>query len=69
MYLIGAAVTGVFGFVYFGLLDTGVTTIIFVAIVLAHSRHDVRPAGGLIAESFTGRLRYNGSSLGISSHR
>jgi hypothetical protein len=33
MYMIGAVVTGVFGFVYFGLLNTGVATIIFLAIV------------------------------------
>src|ERR1051325_11554053 len=33
MYLIGAAVTGVFGFVYFGMLDTGSAAMIFLAIV------------------------------------
>ena len=30
MYMIGAAVTGVFGFVYFGMLDTGSAAIIFL---------------------------------------
>jgi len=29
MYMIGAVVTGIFGFVYFGMLNTGVTAIIF----------------------------------------
>jgi metabolite-proton symporter len=66
MYMIGAAVTGVFGFVYFGLLETGVASIIFVAIVLSLIPHDMMygPQAALIAESFTGRLRYSGSSLG-----
>src|SRR5213075_2792246 len=41
MYIIGAAVTGVFGFVYFGLLDTGEAAIIFLAIVLSLVPHDM----------------------------
>src|SRR6202007_961996 len=32
MYLIGAATCGVFGFIYFGLLNTGSLTLIFLAI-------------------------------------
>jgi hypothetical protein len=66
MYMIGAVVTGVFGFVYFGLLNTGVATIIFLAIVVSLVPHDMMygPQAALIAESFTGRLRYSGSSLG-----
>jgi hypothetical protein len=56
----------VFGFVYFGLLNTGVATIIFLAIVVSLVPHDMMygPQAALIAESFTGRLRYSGSSLG-----
>jgi metabolite-proton symporter len=66
MYLIGAVVTGVFGFVYFGLLNTGAASIIFFAIVLSLVPHDMMygPQAALIAESFTGRLRYSGASLG-----
>ncbi|GAC1334608.1 MAG: MFS transporter [Beijerinckiaceae bacterium] len=66
MYMIGAAVTGVFGFAYFAMLNTGSTTIIFVAVVLSLVPHDMLygPQAALIAESFTGRLRYSGSSLG-----
>ena len=66
MYLIGAIVTGVFGFIYFGMLNTGSTTIIFIAIILSLIPHDMMygPQAALIAESFTGRLRYSGSSLG-----
>jgi metabolite-proton symporter len=66
MYMIGAAVTGVFGFVYFAMLNTGSETLIFIAIILSLVPHDMLygPQAALIAESFTGRLRYSGSSLG-----
>ncbi|MFB9265842.1 MFS transporter [Bradyrhizobium erythrophlei] len=66
MYMIGAAVTGVFGFIYFALLNTGSATIIFLTIVVSLIPHDMQygPQAALIAESFTGRLRYSGSSLG-----
>jgi metabolite-proton symporter len=66
MYLIGAATVGVFGFIYFGLLDTGVAGLVFLAIVLSLVPHDMMygPQAALIAESFTGRLRYSGASLG-----
>jgi MFS family permease len=66
MYLIGAAVMGVFGFLYFGLLDTGSSALIFIAIVLSLVPHDMQygPQAALIAESFTPRLRYSGASMG-----
>lgn len=66
MYMIGAALTGVFGFIYFALLETGNPTVIFFAIVLSLVPHDMMygPQAALIAESFSGRLRYSGSSLG-----
>jgi MFS family permease len=66
MYMIGAVVTGVFGFIYFAMLNTGAETIIFLAIILSLIPHDMLygPQAALIAESFTGRLRYSGSSLG-----
>jgi metabolite-proton symporter len=66
MYMLGAVVTGVFGFVYFGMVNTGILTVIFVAIVLSLVPHDMMygPQAALIAESFTGRLRYSGCSLG-----
>src|SRR5204863_9255799 len=65
MYMIGAAVTGIFGFVYFAMLNTGSAAIIFLAIVLSLIPHDMQygPQAAMIAESFTGRLRYSGSSL------
>jgi len=66
MYLLGAATMGAFGFLYFTLLDTAVPGWIFVAIVLSLIPHDMMygPQAALIAESFTGRLRYSGASLG-----
>jgi len=66
MYMIGAAVTGVFAFIYFAMLKTGSEPVIFLAIVLSLIPHDMQygPQAALIAESFTGRLRYSGSSLG-----
>jgi MFS family permease len=53
MYLIGAATVGVFGFLYFAMVDTAIP-------------HDMQygPQAALIAEAFTPRLRYSGSSLG-----
>jgi MFS family permease len=66
MYLIGAATTGVFGFLYFGLLDTAAPALVFIAIVLSIIPHDMQygPQAALIAEAFTPRLRYSGASLG-----
>jgi MFS family permease len=65
-YLIGAVLTGVFGFVYFAMLDTGVPALVFMAIVLSLVPHDIMygPQAALIAEQFPGRLRYSGASLG-----
>jgi metabolite-proton symporter len=66
MYMIGAVVTGVFGFIYFAMLNTGSEPIIFLAVILSLVPHDMLygPQAALIAESFTGRLRYSGASLG-----
>ena len=66
MYMIGAAGTGVFGFIYFALLNTAVPGWIFLAIILSLVPHNMMygPQAALIAESFTGRLRYSGASLG-----
>jgi len=66
MYLIGAVLTGVFGFVYFTLIDTTVPWLVFLAIVLSLIPHDLMygPQAALIAEAFTPRLRYSGASLG-----
>jgi MFS family permease len=65
MYIIGAATMGVFGFIYFGMIDTGSSALIFIAMVLSLIPHDMQygPQAALIAESFTPRLRYSGASI------
>src|SRR5207302_11280534 len=65
-YLIGAATVGVFGFLYFEMVDTAIPSMVFIAIVLSLIPHDMQygPQAALIAEAFTPRLRYSGSSLG-----
>ncbi|PYR37702.1 MAG: MFS transporter [Acidobacteria bacterium] len=66
VYMLGAVVTGVYGFVYFALLDTRVPVLVVAAIVLSLIPHDMLygPQAALIAESFPARLRYSGASLG-----
>src|SRR5262249_31064601 len=65
--LIGAAIMGVWGFVYFALMNTAIPGIVFLAIALSLIAHDMMwgPQGALIAECFTPRLRYSGFSLGF----
>ena len=66
MYLIGVVVVGLFGFLYFGMVDTALPSAVFIAIVLSLIPHDMQygPQAALIAEAFTPRLRYSGASLG-----
>jgi MFS family permease len=66
MYLIGAVTMGIWGFVYFTMLNTAVPGWIFLAIVLSFIPHDMMygPQAALIAECFSPRLRYSGASLG-----
>ncbi len=66
IYMLGAAATGAYGFFYFGLLDTRVPALVFTAIALSLLPHDLMygPQAALIAESFDGRVRYSGASLG-----
>ena len=66
VYMVGAALTGIYGFAYFHLLDTRTPALVVLAIVLSLIPHDIMygPQAALIAESFTGRLRYSGASLG-----
>jgi MFS family permease len=66
MFMIGAATTGVFSFVYFGMLQTANPTLVFAAIVLSLIPHSMMygPQAAMIAECFTPRLRYSGASLG-----
>jgi MFS family permease len=66
MYLIGVVTMGVFGFIYFAMVDTAAPVLVFIAIVLSLIPHDMQygPQAALIAESFVPNLRYSGASLG-----
>jgi MFS family permease len=65
MYILGCVAMGVFGFIYFAMVDTGNPVLIFLAMVLSLIPHDMQygPQAALIAESFTPRLRYSGASI------
>jgi len=54
IYMFGAALVGFYGFAYFRLLDTRMPYLVVM----------YGPQAALIAESFPGRLRYSGASLG-----
>ncbi len=66
MYMIGCVFVAVYGFVWFGLLDSKLPVLIFIGIALAGLPIMTMygPEAALIAESFSPRLRYSGSSLG-----
>jgi MFS family permease len=66
MYIIGCLFVAIFGFVYFAMLDTKVPALIFIAVALSGLPIMTMygPEAALIAESFSPRLRYSGSSLG-----
>jgi MFS family permease len=66
MFMFGCVVMGIFGFIYFAMLDTMNPTIIFIAISISllPVMTLYGPEAALIAESFSPRLRYSGASLG-----
>jgi len=66
IYILGAALTGIYGFVYFGLLGTLVPALVFLGIAISLIPHNMQygPQAAMIAESFPGRLRYSGASIG-----
>ena len=66
IYLIGAGITGVWGFVYFALLDSGIAWLVFFALVVALIPHAMQygPQASIIAENFPTNLRYTGAGLG-----
>ena len=67
MYMIGAAFSGLYGFIYFTLLNTMSPTLIFVAVALSllPIMTLYGPQAALIAELFAPRLRYSGAGLGF----
>jgi metabolite-proton symporter len=66
VYTVGIVLVAVFAFPYFALLDSRMASLVFLGVVLSLIPHDLQygPQASLIAESFTGRLRYSGASLG-----
>jgi MFS family permease len=66
VYIIGSLLTGLYGFVYFGLLNTAAPALIVIAIILSFIPHDIMygPQAALISEQFTPRMRYSGCSIG-----
>lgn len=66
MFMIGCVFMGIFGFVYVAMLNTGIPWVIFLAIAISllPVMTEYGPEAALIAESFTPRLRYSGTSLG-----
>ena len=67
LYLIGAVAVGIFGFVYFAMMNTALPALMFLAIVLSFIPHDIMwgTQAALIAECFPARLRYSGASIGF----
>jgi MFS family permease len=67
MYVIGAIAVGIFGFLYFALLDSQVPALMFLAVMLSFVPHGLifGPQAALFAECFTPRLRYSGTSIGF----
>jgi metabolite-proton symporter len=67
VYLFGAAVTALWAYPLFRLLDTGSTPLVWlalvVALVFAHSPM-YGPQAAFLAELFDTRVRYSGASLG-----
>jgi MFS family permease len=66
VYMLGAATMGIWGFLYFTMLDSGVGWLVFVALCLGLIPHAMQygPQASLIAESFPTSLRYGGAGLG-----
>jgi metabolite-proton symporter len=64
--IVGCLVMMVLPFAYFALLDSRALPLIALAIVMGLPLHDLQygPQAAFIAESFPGRLRYSGASLG-----
>jgi MFS family permease len=65
-YLNGTIAMGIFGFIYFALLNSQAPALIFLGVTLSLIMHGILygPQAALIAECFTPRLRYSGCSIG-----
>jgi metabolite-proton symporter len=66
VYGVGVVLVGVIAFPYFAMLNSKVGALVMLAVILSLIPHDFQygPQASLIAENFTGRLRYSGASIG-----
>ncbi|MFN2451267.1 MAG: MFS transporter [Candidatus Dormibacteria bacterium] len=66
VYGVGVIGIGLFAFPYFAMLDSKSAALVVLAVIISLIPHDLQygPQAALIAESFTGRVRYSGASLG-----
>jgi MFS family permease len=66
VYGIGIVAVGVYAFPYFGLLNTKVSGLVLLAIVVSLALHDIMygPQAALISETFGTGVRYSGAGLG-----
>ena len=66
IYMLGAAITGIYGFVMFGAMGSGIAVIAFLGVFLALIPHGMQygPQAALIAESFPTSVRYAGAGMG-----
>ena len=66
IYMLGAALTGVYGFVMFGAMNSGIALVAFLGVFFALIPHGMQygPQAALIAESFPTSLRYAGAGMG-----
>src|ERR1700740_690241 len=66
MYIIGCVFVAIFTFVYFAMLDTRIPWVMFTAVALSFIPVMTMygPEAALIAEAYTPRLRYSGTSIG-----
>ena len=66
IYMAGSALMGIYGFILFAALDSGIATIAFIGVFLALIPHAMQygPQAAMIAESFPTSLRYAGAGMG-----
>jgi MFS family permease len=66
MYVLAVALVGIYAFPYFMLLNTAVLVLVVLAVALSLVPLGLQSGtqAALIAESFTGRRRYSGASIG-----
>ena len=67
VYLFGAIVTAVFAYPLFWMFDTGSTTLVWVALIIAFVFSHAAmyaPQAAFLSEMFGTRVRYSGASLG-----